>query len=293
VHEAAVPATKVAGTFVTIDFPGSCGTVLEGINSRGEIIGAYIDCVNPYPFNGHNFLWNNGTFTDIDPPGCLGDGNFASTEMGINEQGDVVGTCIDSTGFYHGFRLSNGSYTLLDAPGSIGGGGTAAAGINPKGDIIGWFFDNSSFNAHGFLVSNGTYTTIDVPAALAPAPAQTQTTAINPQGDILGTYQDERLSYFNQGFLLSGGVFSGFNIPGGPAIFPNGMNPRGDIVGGVCCGTGPSGAFLLSHGTVTIFDAPGACSGCTLAFGINAEGDIVGEYGVNAVFGHGFLLKKH
>lgn len=290
---AAASSPKADGTYITVDVPNSCGTTLEGINSRGDIIGAYLDCAPP--FHGHNFLWSNGVFTYIDPPGCFGDSGFASTEMGINAPGDIVGSCVDSNGL-HGFLLSKGSYTILDAPGAAGI--TIASGINPKGDIVGTFTDSNG-NGHGFLLSEGEYSIFDV-AGAAP-PAQTWATAINPNGDILGTYEDQTLPGApNTGFLLSVGVFSTFKIPG-EVTFPNGMNPRGDIVGLVCCGTGPSGSFLLSNGVkaiehhlpfdVTTFDAPGACSGCTFAYDINPQGDIiVGFYYDNNFNMHGFLL---
>ena len=109
--QAAAPSPKADGTFITVDVPNSCGTTLEGINSRGDIIGQYADCA----FQGHNFLWRNGVFTYIDPPGCFGDGGFASTEMGINDPGDIVGTCVDSNGF-HGFLLSKSQKSAWKRP---------------------------------------------------------------------------------------------------------------------------------------------------------------------------------
>jgi probable HAF family extracellular repeat protein len=276
----------IPGTFITIDVPGACGTVVEGINSRGDMIGNYGDCVSHF----HNFVLTNGVFTNIDPPGCFGDSGWLATEMGINDNGDVVGTCFDSNFGMHGYLLSKGVHTILDAPGGVGA--TVAAGINNNGDIVGWFFDSSG-NAHGFLLSGGHYSIIDVPAVGA---VGTQPTAINPNGDILGTYQDSTLPISpNTGFLLSRGVFSTFQIPSDAFVtFPMGMNPRGDIVGGECCTSSQGVAFLLSQGTLTIFNAPGASSDSTIPFGINAQGDIVGGYTDSSTNqGHGFLLKKN
>jgi hypothetical protein len=281
--QAAVAVPNIPGTFITIDVPGSCGTVVEGINSRGDMIGNYGDCVSHF----HNFVLTNGTFTNIDPPGCFGDAGFLSTEMGINDPGDVVGTCIDNNFGMHGYLLSKGVHTFLDAPGGVGA--TIASGINPNGDIVGTFSD--SIGGHGFLLSGGHYSIIDVPQA---GPPSSWATAINPNGDILGTWQNEALPFSpNTGFLLSKGVFSTFQIPSDAFVtFPQGMNPRGDIVGGECCTSSEGIAFLLSQGTVTNFNAPGACSNCTIAYGINSQGDIVGLYIDNSSNQHGFLLKK-
>ena len=48
--------------------------------------------------------------------------------------------------------------------------------------------------------------------------------------------------------------------------------------------------FLLSNGTFTTIDVPGAIFG-TVAFGINPPGDIVGAYADSGDV-HGFLLSK-
>jgi probable HAF family extracellular repeat protein len=83
-------------------------------------------------------------------------------------------------------------FTSIDVPGATF---TDASGINPRGDIVGLYFDTSG-NRHGFLLSNGTFTTIDVPVAIFTDPS-----AIDPQGDISGFYTDS--SGNTHGFLLS------------------------------------------------------------------------------------------
>jgi len=57
----------------------------------------------------------------------------------------------------HAFLLSKGQgreageFALFDFPGAIG---TLATGINPRGDIVGIYFDTSG-RRHGFLLSGG------------------------------------------------------------------------------------------------------------------------------------------
>src|SRR5262249_17860545 len=82
---------------------------------------------------------------------------------------------------------------------------TFPLGINPKGDIVGWYYD-ASFNAHGFLLSNGTLATIDVPKSTS-----TTLFRINPQGDIVGQYSLTNVE--KHGFLLSRGTFSNIDVP--------------------------------------------------------------------------------
>ena len=83
-------------------------------------------------------------------------------------------------------------FTIIDVAGATG---TAAEGINPQGDIVG-FYNDSSGNSHGFLLSNGSFITIDAPGAVG-----TEGNAINPRGDIVGDFNDSSGS--DHGFLLS------------------------------------------------------------------------------------------
>jgi hypothetical protein len=205
----AMPALEATGTYILIDVPGSVYTALEGINPQGDIVGGYVDSSN----NPHNFLRSNGTFSNFDPPGGKGDFFFLATEMGISPM-DIVGSYADLGSFFplHGFLLSKGAYPKIDAPGASPlSFGTVASGINPLGDIVGFYFDSSG-NTHGFLLSKSTYTNIDVPGALGALPGTTVASAINPQGDILGEYSDS--SGNTHGFLLSKGTFSAIDIPG-------------------------------------------------------------------------------
>jgi len=55
-------------------------------------------------------------------------------------------------------ELQNGhrqpeEFTLIDVPGGTPGT-TQAFGINPQGDIVGSYVDNSRTSIHGFLLSN-------------------------------------------------------------------------------------------------------------------------------------------
>jgi probable HAF family extracellular repeat protein len=75
---------------------------------------------------------------------------------------------------------SRGSYATLNDP--LGVDGTFATGINDKGQIVGYYFDNRH-NEHGFLYSGGVYTTIDDPLG-----SGTYATGINDEGQIVGYY---------------------------------------------------------------------------------------------------------
>jgi uncharacterized membrane protein len=85
-------------------------------------------------------------------------------------------------------------------------------------------------------------------------------------------------------------IFNNFDDP--LATFStraSGINGMDQIVGGYTDANSKNHGFLLSGGTYTTLDDPLASAGGTGAIGINASGQIVGEYG-NATGNHGFLL---
>ena len=143
-------------------------------------------------------------------------------------------------------------FTTIDVPGASS---TLPRGINPRGDIVGFYGVGGVF--HAFLLHEGKFTDIDVPGA-----AFTRPRSINPQGDVVGFSGTGSVSH---GFLLLEGSFTTIDVPGASSTQAFGINPRGDIVGQTRRGTTQS--FLLHKGTFTTIDVPGASS--TRAFGIN------------------------
>jgi hypothetical protein len=69
-------------------------------------------------------------------------------------------------------------FTTIDIPGATA---TLPRGINPEGDIVGFYGVGAAFR--GFLLHQGIVTDIEVPGASATRPR-----SINPQGDIVGFY---------------------------------------------------------------------------------------------------------
>jgi len=166
-------------------------------------------------------------------------------------------------------------FATMDVPGASS---TFPRGINPRGDIVGFYGVGGAF--HAFLFHEGTFTDIDVPGA-----SFTRPRSINPQGDIVGFYGTS----VAHGFLLVEGSLTTIDVPGASATQPFGINSRGDIVGSYSAG-GVNHGFLLSEGTFSTIDVPGASA--TIALGINPQGDIVGQYTAAGIT-HGFLLDKH
>jgi hypothetical protein len=111
------------------------------------------------------------------------------------------------------------------------------------------------------------YTQVDFPGAV--------TTALvggpNPQGTSVGSWGDGTDVH---GFTLtSKGKFTSFDPPGSVNTSPNFISPQGVIVGSYFDGTATHG-FILSGGTYTIVNAPGAAG--TVLSGINPPGEMSG-----------------
>jgi uncharacterized membrane protein len=221
------------------------------------------------------------TFLDIVP--------FSSEETsarGINDANDVVGdfaTPADlNAGIEHGFLLHNGKFSKIDYPDSFD---TDANGINNLGTIVGTYAAKLTFVDHGYIRNKTGYHTLPDPPAGLTAP---DFNAINDDGDIVGVVSTEG---GNRGFLLEEGVYSLLDC-GGSFTEANGINKNEDIVG-ECFDSvlRKSRAFLRHNGTYTIFDFPGVVCD-TVAWGINAEGDIAGTYssGTNCNE-HGFVVE--
>jgi hypothetical protein len=176
------------------------------------------------------------------------------------------------------------TYTTFDPPGSLG---TAPAGINPAGQIVGAYFD--TITNHGFLRdTDGTITTLDAPGA-APGPAfpnGTNASLITPQGLIAGTYFDANST--SHVFLRAkDGTYTTLVVPNA-AGFTGGLvrNTEGAIAGGFFDANFNSFGFLRApNGKITVFDLPPSF----FLTGMTASGVILGSYLDFNFVNHGFL----
>ncbi len=126
------------GTFTAFSDPyagtqAGQGTLANGLNNEGVIVGNYVDSSghqNGFIYTGSLTTINSAAFTTIDDP--LGAGG---TEIyGINDAGQIVGSYTDSSGVQHGFVASlNGVSTLENSPLTLTSLSVSdtAAGSNP------------------------------------------------------------------------------------------------------------------------------------------------------------------
>lgn len=250
---------------------------------------------------------------------------FATTAMGINARGDIVGNYVDKARVSHGFVLRDGVFTTIDVPGAAG---TDARGINPAGDIVGGYRlpGEPAANIHGYLLRrDGRLEYIDYPGEINTIPQR-----LLPDGTILGCYHTmmsmfgmwmrgtdfgsiEQEASMNNGatpdlsviaglftdmmepaprapwgYVIENGVFTRFRVPGSNLTAVWDVGPGGALVGVYRVGTRTRG-FLREDGQYTSIDYPEAT--ITRAFGINAGGDIVGAYVKDGVT-RGYLARR-
>jgi hypothetical protein len=152
------------------------------INPAGAITGYFF--VPPTFSFARGFVRDHkGSITIFDlPNGCQeGQGTFAT---GINPAGLVVGDYTDATCEGHGFlRFPNGTFINIDVPGAVA---TTAEAINPAGAISGVGFTNDAIIGYSRSPS-GRFTTYSFPEN---GQFGVIDNAINPAGDITGSYSD-------------------------------------------------------------------------------------------------------
>lgn len=140
------------GAISTFELPAEAGLILVGANlggisPDGTVTGYALYFTPQFFIVAHGFVRApNGTVTAFDPPGST-----ITSPSGIDPQGVITGTYVDSSG-QHGFlRARNGTITTVDVPGATG---TGVAGINPQGAITGLYGDSSGMQ-HGFVLKGG------------------------------------------------------------------------------------------------------------------------------------------
>src|SRR6187397_784934 len=154
--------------------------------------------------------------------------------------------------------------TTFDYPGA--GNNTLPQKINERGDVVGVFADSSGVTRGFVRFSDGSFSAPIVdPNDIV---GFTEGRGINNRRTVVGDYatSDGNL----HGFFLSGGTFTGFDIPGdftGTFIFPPVQ-------------TEIQQAFVSVGGTITSFSIPAAIA--TLAYDINDSKRLVVGYYVDA-----------
>ena len=222
---------------------------------------------------------------DIDMPGAT-----RTRVTGMNDAGDIVGFYGVGTAVNFAFvRDREGQYRDVTPPGALT---ATAAGINDQGDIVGSYRPAGSAISIGYLLVDGTYSSIVFPGATVTDPQD-----INERGEICGRFVAGGVQH---GFTLIDGVYTSYDIPHFPGATTNytsfdmhRISRSGMIIGDVRDGrftpVQVHGVLIDQHGTIDVFDYPGAT--VTLPRGMTEAGEIVGAAFINGVQ-HGFFRDR-
>ncbi|MGB7746297.1 MAG: hypothetical protein WBN75_03325 [Verrucomicrobiia bacterium] len=262
--------------------------IAAAINNAGQIVGDRLILVTNIWFSSPGGLAVSTNVGFAQQPVIFSHGlpvnlfqgvNYGDA-MGINDNGEIVGSVNLNGGSAHGFAYQNGLTTDL-------GSGFMATGINNHGDIVGQSF-TFSLVVHPLLYHDGLTQDLGTLGGTSGS-----ATAINDLGEIIGwsatTSNAETHAFlYRNGTMTDLGTFGAqTNIPGVLSYSYSSayaINNWGQIVG---TSTTPTGihAFLYWDGTMvdlndlvklTHVNGPAGFLALNFAYGINDWGQIVG-----------------
>jgi hypothetical protein len=251
----------------TFGFPGAASSFATDINNRGQILGFY-SLTDPAAYAGsfggvRGFLLSEGAFTTIDVPGATW-----TLPIAINEAEEIVGHCYyqDGRGMMC-FRRVCRNFVNFSIPNSQR---TAVRDLDAAGHILGQYVDNAG-KSHGYvLMRDGHFDEIAFPNAAITVPA-----GMYDLQTIVGSYtnQENTPPVNLEGFLLKGGNYTPFNVPGALGTRPKAVNVKGDILGLYSDSVKPDHIFVYSGGNFSTIDFPGVE---LVVYSMNESGQFVG-----------------
>ncbi len=299
---------------INLDTLGGTGSIAEGLNDSGQVVGDYENAQGT-----HGFIYSNGSMTDL---GALpAPFNTYTVAVGVSATGQVVGTALsfaDSSIPNRAFTYSNGSISdlgTLDPPyngaaqatainasgqvvgfstaadgaphafeeaqgrfvdlGTLGGSFSLAFGINSNGDVVGKSAISGDVAQHAFLYQNNQIFDL---GTLGGDLGQAE--AVNNADQITGyssLADNSTIHAFLYGDLSMKDLGS---LPGYDQSFGTGINNAGEVVG-LCVSTvtGTEKAFLYDNGSMIDLNsviAPNSGWQLEFAYAINNNGQIVG-----------------
>jgi len=186
--------------------------------SGGKVIGFYeTSTTGSHP--GKNYLFQNGTFANLNYPGSL------QTGLEAISGSNVAGTYIDTSSVEHGFFYNGSSFIALNAPNAQTTTPTCISGTTIGGSYVVQGTSNSQID--GFIYSNGTFTTV----------SPDQVTEINGiSGNLaVGDYYGDDTNLATEAFFynISTNVVTTLSPPGAdPAVGSVAYGVSGNLVVG-------------------------------------------------------------
>ena len=239
------------GEFSYFSFEGAEGvyeTRADGINERGDITGSYtLDPPVYDPVENRCYARRYGYVITHQGENLTVTFPFSQHEV-VNKilpSGWMVGPFVDAdcelpwgpNGCIHSFLLKEEEFYQLDFP---GGWRTDVIDINPRGDFVGNYSDDTGRAGFVYHVGKDGYESIRFPGA-----TETNAYSVNAAGHVLGNAnhnQDWRVCY-----IYRQGHFTEINFIGGEGFsfsMWGGINPAGTVAGNARCPDGKDRAFI-------------------------------------------------
>lgn len=228
---------------------GGCGVLLTPVFSGG----GQTNPPRPPPVLTYNII-DLGTL-----------GGSSSVALGINDQGQVVGSADTPQGLRHAYRWQNGVMTDL---GTLGfpTAQSEAKGINNNGVVVGNVGTGDPNKA--FIWENGVQTEIGPPQVLKSA------YGVNGSKQVVGQFVIPAGGGDKHAFLWQNGTLTDLGTLGGPYSIAWDINPNGQVVGKATT-TSTERPFLWHNGVMVDLGTLGGSAGA--AYGINDMGQVVGS----------------
>lgn len=160
-----------------------------------------------------------------------------------------------------------------------------ATGINPQGDVVGWYQDRRTDRVVGFRRRRTeSYDVFEYPGA-----ASTVASGVNGRRVVTGTFTEP--SGGQRGFIWNGNQFTLVSYPGSLETHAQDINNEGRVTGWFVSEDLQAHGFLReADGVFVALDHPAGRH--TFSTGINNAGTIVGHYVDDAERTHGFRYQS-
>jgi hypothetical protein len=285
------------GSTTTFAVPGASATVPVSINHAGDITGYYV--LPPPSVDEPTFFSSvpqgfvrtaDGTITTFgNTPNGLGDTHTTwFMPVAINDAGEVAGNEDNGAGSIVFVRSPSGSveeFSLSAGPGVVN---TTVAGINTSGAVVG-YTQQGLDNWQGFLWSGSgalpSPSSNNTTTIIAAGSVQTNPTAMNAEGDIVGCYG--KLGYSFDFVRNQEGTITTLNIPEEKGCDVT-INDAGTIAGSYVNESYVDSVFIIPlHGEVSYFSYPGATNTWTTSLN---NLDVITGYYTKGGTTQGFIL---
>jgi hypothetical protein len=292
---ASAAGTPQTYTYTTISVKGSTRTQAAGLNDKGTVVGyafdgnqnahgwryykgtlAKFDVPNvqntfPIAINVHDvvvgytsnfgtyagFIYDGKGFTTVTMPGAI-----ATTLVGINRRGEMLGASVSPKGVLTAFTYQNGVFTPLTSMNT-----PSPVAISATGAVAATYEQAHTYEV-AFLFAKGQATTIPLKNSVF-----AQSYAINASNVVVGQYANAQLQQY--GFVYDHGKARLLGYPGSNDSYLAGINDANMIIGNnFPTGPGSSTCFVYQRGTFWLAQPPGVTDGGCAA--INNKGEIIG-----------------